>query len=100
MHAPATSPAQAREDPRSKDILAFSMIHLPSLYFWLSSKASTYFQPIVRMPRGLLRLVALHGAGGQDHGRDVRTEDSLARVAVDVSDCVQTSDEVAVLLGP
>jgi hypothetical protein len=29
-------------EPESKFIFAFSIIHLPSLYFWLSSNASTY----------------------------------------------------------
>lgn len=88
--------------PTSDDIFAFSMMHFPSLYFWLSSNASTCecgkrgqnpgnqngegFPKRLKISRGCAAHV-------------FPTQDGLARVAVDVGDGVEPGDEHAVLLG-
>lgn len=108
----------------SKHILAFSMIHFPSLYFWLSSNAST-----CELPTRVIRTVGVqvrtcvrslpapslpHRSGKTQHWPQSAlackqwerarayifpAQDGLTTTAVDVGDGVQACDEIPVLLG-
>ena len=75
------------------------MMYFPSLYFWLSSKASTYFHPSLRHVDGAPGWRGGAGATGTTGGAGLAGP-CIARVAVDVGDDVEAGEEQPVLGRP